>query len=155
MKKTVLAVALIGIFAFSLFAVDQLDKEKKREAIKKVILGAYIEGLFNKGDLDVTRKGFHPDFNLLGNRNNKLTKFPIKQWIASTEKRNQKDPTPLKENEKTTCKFVFVDITGDAAVAKIDLFAKGEKHIYTDYLFLYEFEEGWRIVSKIYHAHTH
>ena len=46
----------------------------------------------------------------------------------------------------------MIDITGTAAIVKIELF-KGGKQIYTDYLSLYKFEEGWRIVNKIYFKH--
>ncbi|MFC1565189.1 nuclear transport factor 2 family protein [candidate division KSB1 bacterium] len=49
----------------------------------------------------------------------------------------------------TTYKFIFVDATGNSAAAKIDVF-KGEIHFSTDYMLLYKFNEGWRIVSKIF-----
>jgi len=39
-----------------------------------------------------------------------------------------------------------------AAMAKIELW-RGNNLIFTDYLGLYKFREGWRIVNKIYHRH--
>ena len=41
---------------------------------------------------------------------------------------------------------------GKAAIVKIELRIEG-KHKYTDYLSLYKFGEGWKIVSKIYCDH--
>jgi len=53
---------------------------------------------------------------------------------------------------KTECKFLNIDITGNAAMAKIELHREG-KLIFTDYLFLYKFKDSWKIVNKIYFRH--
>ena len=47
-------------------------------------------------------------------------------------------------------KFLFIDIAGNVAVAKIE-FYEGEELNYIDYLSLMKFEGGWKIVSKIAH----
>ncbi len=54
------------------------------------------------------------------------------------------------QNELTTVKFLFIDVSGNAAVAKIE-FLEGESLNYIDYLFLIKFDDGWKIVSKIAH----
>jgi hypothetical protein len=43
----------------------------------------------------------------------------------------------------------LVDVAAYAAVAKVQVY-KGTTHFSTDYMLLYRFEEGWRIVSKIF-----
>jgi hypothetical protein len=48
--------------------------------------------------------------------------------------------------------FVNIDISGSAACAKIELY-QNKKKIFTDYLSLYKFSDGWKIVSKIYYRH--
>jgi hypothetical protein len=118
------------------------------EAIKALIQTAYVDGLQNLGDLEKTRAGFHPDFVLLGLRDGQLTRLPIADWIASTEKRKAAGQKP----PLTTCKFLQVDITGDAAIVKLELHREGQR-IFTDYLLLYRFPDGWKIVGKIYHRH--
>ncbi len=45
--------------------------------------------------------------------------------------------------------FPLIDVTGNAAVAKVK-FMVGDRHVYTDYLSLLRFTEGWKIVNKIY-----
>ncbi|MEA3477898.1 MAG: nuclear transport factor 2 family protein [Bacteroidota bacterium] len=147
MKRIVLFIMVIGM-AFT--AICQEDIEKEKETIKKVIQTAYIDGLQNKGDLDLTREGFHPGFNLLGLKNNMLDKFPIYSWIEYAEMKKAKDPNPPTEEEKVTCTYPMIDISGTAAIVKLQFF-KGGKHIYTDYLALYKFNEGWKIVNKIYY----
>lgn len=138
---------LIIIFCFFVIINAQsIDEEKK--AIIKVIDEAYVTGLHNLGDLSKTEQGFHPGFELLNNNNNQLTKLPIYNWLESTKITKEKgDKRPL-----TTCEYDSVDITGNAAVVKLRLL-RDSKVIFTDYLFLYKFNEGWRIVSKIYHRH--
>ena len=56
---------------------------------------------------------------------------------------------PALWDVETTCNFELVDVTDYAAVAKLDVY-KGATHFATDYMLLYRFEEGWRIVSKIF-----
>jgi Putative lumazine-binding len=48
--------------------------------------------------------------------------------------------------------FTSVDVTDDAAVARVEIYRDGT-HAFTDYLSLYRFPDGWRIVSKIFQAH--
>ncbi len=124
--------------------------ENEKSAIKKVIMSAYVDGLHNKGDLKATKKGFHPGFDLLIMRNNKLEKLPIYNWLASAKERKAKDPSPIKETDKTKCKFLNIDVTGNVAVAKIEL-SKHGKPIFIDYLSMYKFKQGWRIVGKVYY----
>lgn len=146
MKKIVLLISLLSICAF---AFSQEDIKAEKDAIKKVVQTAYIDGLQNKGNLELTKQGFHPGFNLLIMKNDMLEKFPIYNWIEYAEMKKAKDPNPLSEEDKVTCEFLDIDVTGTAAVVKLK-FLKGGKHIYTDYLSLYKFSDSWKIVSKIF-----
>jgi len=56
------------------------------------------------------------------------------------------------------CVFVFAQDIEEEAIKKLVLTAyvdglqnKGGNKIFTDYLSLYKFEDGWKIVSKIYY----
>ena len=149
MKKLVLFLTM----AFVVFAGHANNKEQEKQAIEKVIQTAYVDGLQNIGNLEEIKNGFHPGFKLLGvNDNNMLTKFPIYSWIESFKERKEKNPDGRPEEEKITCQYKSIDVTGNAAMAKIELYQKGKK-LFTDYLQLYKFEEGWKIVSKIYYRH--
>jgi hypothetical protein len=128
------------------------QNEPEQETIKKVIQSAYVDGLQNKGPVADIEKGFHPGFELLGNKNNELTRFPIYSWIMYHQKRLAENPNPPTSAEVVTCKFPLIDITGNAAMVKIELYKEGNI-LFTDYLSLYKFEEGWQIVSKIYYKH--
>jgi hypothetical protein len=119
------------------------------EAIKALVQTAYVDGLINLGDLERTRAGFHPDFVLLGVQDGKLTRLPIADWIAGTEKRKAQG----QKSPEMTCKILLVDITGGAAAVKLEL-RRGDVHVFTDYLSLYKFPDGWKIVGKIYFRHA-
>jgi hypothetical protein len=118
-------------------------------SIKQVVTSAYIDGIQNRGNIDDIRKGFHPSFTMLRLMNNEIKPLPIEDWISNIEKaKANNEPAPAKAEGK----FVNVDITGTAAVVKLDLFREGKK-TFTDYLVLYKFAEGWKIVSKTYYRH--
>ena len=148
--KNVILVVVFAVFTTSI--VFAQDAEKEKETIKNVIQTAYVDGLQNKGNVEDVEKGFHPGFNLLGVRDNMLTRFPIYSWIQVFEKRKEENPNPPTDEEKITCDYLLIDVTGNAAMAKIQLKRNGEL-LFTDYLQLYKFDKGWKIVSKIYYKH--
>ena len=79
-----------------------------------------------------------------------MTPLTLEEWIARLEKgnRERKGPRPEIRHE-----FTHVDVTGDAAVVRLELYRDG-KHTFTDYLSLYRFADGWKIVSKTFHLHA-
>lgn len=143
MKRLILITALICI---SLLTFSQNEKEKN--SIIDLINDSYVEGIQNRKNVENIEKGFHPGFNLLGidNQDN-LTMYPIYTWSANISRAVEAGQMPDLE---TTARYPMIDITGNAAVAKVELY-KGGKQIFTDYLSLYKFADGWKIVSKIYY----
>lgn len=146
-RMPMIIVVLIALaFAPAILGAQEAADE---EAIKTLVQTAYVDGLINLGDLERTRAGFHPDFVLFGLQNGQLTRLPIADWIAGTEKRKAQG----QKSPEMTCQILQVDITSSAAVVKLELHREG-KHIFTDYLSLYKFPDGWKIVGKIYHRHA-
>lgn len=138
------------LFLFILTPIFAQDVESEKEAIKNVINESYADGLCNYGDLEAINKGFHPAFTLMGvGGNNQLWKHPIYNWAETSVKNKKEKPTPPEK--WVTLKFPFVDVSGNAAVAKV-AFYEGERLAYYDYLSLYKFEEGWKIITKIFYA---
>lgn len=83
-------------------------------------------------------------------RNHDFRGTAIKSMIGSIEASKAKNPEP--PSHETTHEFAMVDVTKNAAVAKIKIFRDG-KHIYSDYMALYKFDDGWKMVNKIYAEH--
>lgn len=151
MKKCFFSLLFVMIFS-SLLLSGGDDIEKDKAAIKKVILSAYRDGIVNVGDVAAIKKGFHKEFNLLGiaGDGTGIWKLPIAKWAQDVEKRKKAGKYPPKELVKF--KFLMVDVVGKAGIAKIE-FYKGEKLAYTDFLSLYKFTDGWKLVAKIYNEH--
>lgn len=141
----------IALLLISVSVIFAGDLYKEKEAIKKVILKSYVEGLQNEGDLDKVDKGFHSCFKLLGLKDGKdIWELPIAEWKEKINERKTKGIFPKPDEKKVTVEFDMIDITGNAAIAKFKFFV-GEKFKYVDYLSLYKFSDGWKIVAKIYH----
>ena len=151
MKKAILLSAFILLSISALFA--QNEQKSDKELIKEVIQSAYVDGLCNNADEEAVNKGIHAGFELLyaGRGGNTLGKFPIYNWIEMAKDGKEKGNKYSFQDEYTTVKFLFIDIAGNVAIAKIE-FYEGKELNYIDYLSLIKFEDGWKIVSKIAHA---
>jgi hypothetical protein len=140
MKKLLLFCSIV------MLCVTCFAQSNDEEVIRQVIQTSYINGIQNGGSAEDIRKGFHPSFTMLRLVENEIKPLPIEEWISNIEKNNAKnEPAPPKAEGK----FISIDITGTAAVVKLDLF-RNNKRTFTDYLVLYKFNEGWKIVSKTY-----
>lgn len=147
MKRLILVFTVIAMCSQA-FAQDV---SQDKEAIKKVIQTAYVDGLQNEGDMDKIDSGIHPDFRLIGiDKGNAMWSLPIDKWKEKTAKKKADGQFPRTGDKKVSVKFKHIDVTGTAAVAKIQ-FLVGEKLVYVDYISLYKFENGWKMVNKIYY----
>ena len=118
-----------------------------KESIKKVIEGAYIQGIHGNQDEEAVKGGFHQDFRMLILNDNALEKVGVDEWLERVEV--MKGQNPGMWEAKTRYTFDLVDTAGYAAVVKLQVY-KGEVHFSTDYMLLYQFETGWEIVSKVF-----
>ena len=146
MKKLMLITLLASTMALS-----AQEMEKDKEAIKNVIQTAYVEGLQNEGDVKKIDSGIHPDFVLLGiDKGNDMWKYTITDWKANVVKKLKDGKLPRTGNDLVSVKFKSVDVTGNAGMAKIEFYI-GETLTYVDYISLYKFEDGWKMVNKIFY----
>lgn len=144
-----LILLIIPVFAFT---TDYYFKRAaETDDIKKVVLDGYIHGAFNELNPEAMSKTFHEDFAIFSTKGKALDRYEIEDWVAGTKRRKgSADFDPSKN--KWDHQFDVVDVTGGSAMVKVELSKEG-KLIYTDYLSLLKFEQGWRIVAKVYHKH--
>ena len=128
------------VLTTSVFAQDTPEQE----AVKKVIVSAYVEGLHQNADAEAGRAGFHPEFIMHLNREGQVSQVPRDQWFSRLDGE--------KNENEITHEFVYVDVTENVASAKIRMYSNGE-HTFTDYMGLYRSEDGWRIVNKVFQSH--
>ena len=114
---------------------------------RAVVEAAYVRGVHASFSAEAMRKGFHPDFRMYTLRDGALSFVTRDEWIARLEKRAAEDTRkPQIQSE-----YPVVDVTGNTAVVRVELHRDG-KHVFTDYLSLYRFADGWKIVAKVFHA---
>jgi hypothetical protein len=122
-------------------------KQKEIQAIKHVVEEAYIEGIHKTQNMETIRSGFHPEFRMLVLSDNKMNKISLEEWMPRIEE--MKKANPQMWAGETTYKWHLVDCCKTAAVIKIEVHKNGQ-YFSTDYMLLYKFSEGWKIVSKVY-----
>ena len=115
------------------------------DAIRSVVMSAYIDGLQKNGSRDDIRAGFHPGFVMKVYNEGETTDVTIEDWIARLPAEGQ------APDHDVTAEIPNVSVSGLAAVAQVNVNFDGE-HVYTDYMSLYRFPEGWRIVAKIFNT---
>ena len=128
----------------------QAEETDDVAAVKQVIESAYINGIHINRDVAAIRAGFHEEFTMVMYNDGKISKMSLGEWVARIEEGKKKNPDPPKV--ETTYEIPVVEVAGNAAVARIELYKDG-KHVFTDFMSLYKFPDGWKIVNKIYYRH--
>ena len=141
---------MAGAVLVTITAGGAMAAEEERRAIESVIRTAYIEGVHVKGDPALMRKGFHPDFRMFMLKDGALTTITLDEWAGRIEKAAKERTGPAPQ---IRAEFPLVDVVKDEAVARVEVHRDG-KHIFTDYLSLYRFADGWKIVAKIFQSHS-
>ena len=122
------------------------------DSISTLIADCYFNGAFNALDTAAMARGFHPDFAIFSADGDKLARYPIQTWLGAIEQRKAAPGFDIA-TARRACRIVKLDVTGDAAAAKIEIDRDGQR-LYTDYLSLLRFAEGWKIVAKVYMDHS-
>jgi Putative lumazine-binding len=148
MTRTCL-VATAAAAALALPAQAQTTPDADRQAVEAVVRSAYVEGVHARPSGAAMRQGFHPDFRMFTLRDGALATVTLDEWAGRIDKAAAERKTPAPEIK---AEFTRIDVTGNAAVAQVQIRRDG-KHIFTDFLSLYRFPDGWKIVGKIFHAH--
>lgn len=141
--------AAIGVALLTgLGAVAQAGSDD--DAIRAVVQSAYVEGVHASPDAAAMRRGFHPDFRMLILRDGAMQALSLAEWVKRIEKKKQETAETARPQIKAD--FAGIDVTGNAATVRLQLHRDG-KLAFTDYLSLYRFPDGWKIVSKTFQAH--
>jgi hypothetical protein len=140
-----IAVTIVLLMLSPIIHASDIEKEN----VRRVIQSAYVEGFQNLGGRQMMEAGFHPTFIMVLNRAGVLSDLPLERMIEIVEQRLS---NPDYKHITVQANILDIDITGNAAMVKMELFREGKK-LFTDYLGLYKFEDGWMIFNKLYHQH--
>ena len=148
MKKSRVLLSLL-LLCISVGSVA-VASDSAEDAIRAVVEEAYVRGIHIDRDPDAIRSGFHESFVMLVRADEGVSKVTRDEWIANIEKSNA--TVPDRPKTKIDHRFKLVDVTGRAAVVKIEIDRDGT-HVFTDYMSLYRTDDGWKIVGKIFFRH--
>jgi hypothetical protein len=142
MKNSNLMAFLSFLFAigFTFCNAQELD-EKKR--IEKVITECYIEPLYLEGNLTKIKEGFHEKFTMYVLYKGEFYVTSRMEWIKNIEATRARN-LPQKNY---SWKFEIIDFEGQTAIVKLRIDEEG-KLKYMDYLTLYKFQDGWKVLTK-------
>jgi len=147
MFKRIGAVLVLGLVASAAFGQAKDDDA----AIKEVVDRAYVHGVHIDADPEKMRSGMHDSFVMFVRNGDAVNALTREAWIARIEasKAQAKPDAPKPE---TKAEIDVLDRSGDTAVARVKLFRDG-KQVFTDYISLYRFDSGWKLVGKVFHRH--
>ncbi len=139
-----MAIVMLAVCAGPVAAAD-------RDDVVNVVTEAYLKGVHINRDAAAMRRGFHPDFRMLVlGADGRMSAVTIDEWAGRVEKAaaNPASPKP----PAIRYEFTHVDVQGTAATVRLEIWRDGVL-TFTDYLALYKFADGWKIVSKTYFTH--
>ncbi len=150
MKKLVALFSLLILLVIT--SVNLIRVHHDEEAIKDALLTGYIHGAFNELNPEAMEQTFHKDFAIFSpGEDGEIRRYPIATWVENT-RRTKENPSFDPEGNKWDHKFTSVDVTGNSASVKLELYRDGN-HVYTDYLSLLKFGREWKVVAKVYYQH--
>lgn len=138
-KITLGLLAVCLIFNLPVSADDAVNA-----AIVAVVDEGYVQGIHLDADAEKVRKGMHESFVMFVRTESGVNQLTRDQWIARLKPRDASAPRPDMKADITV-----LDQSGDAAVVRVNLFRNG-KQIFTDYIALYRFADGWKMVAKTF-----
>jgi len=113
----------------------------RREAADEAAVRQTIQHYFDGGT--TVRKAFHPSARMTFVADSGFTLVPIETYLARVEEGARKNPGAKGWGSQ---KIASIDVTGDAAVAKLEL--ENDKAAVTDYMTLLRIDGRWVIVNK-------
>ena len=116
-----------------------ITERSEDEAAVRQAVQYYMDGQ-EAGDGDTVAKAFHPDARLTHMRDGAVRIIPIEEYLGWFR------GEPAGDEAERERRIESVDITGDAAVAKVVLDYPGRT--FTDYMSLLRVDGEWKIIHK-------
>jgi len=124
--------------------MSETDEEKLvREALQ------YFFDGFDAMDPDLIKQAFHPDAWSFTIGPAGFQMLPVSHWDDST-RQVRENPDHWLNKEKSQKEIAYIDITGDAAQARVDWVFSRLK--FTDYYNLLKVDGRWYITNKTFHT---
>jgi hypothetical protein len=123
-----------------LVCTPALAQDTEEDAVRAAV-AHYLQG-HATGDGAHHEMVFHPESKLFWIRDGQLNQRPSAEYIAGASGKPADDEADRKR------RIVMVDVTGDAAIAKVEL--DYPSALITDYFSMLKVEGEWKIINKIF-----
>lgn len=134
-------------FMFAAFATvvgaQQISGNKAEASAVKVPLENYLKAQAT-GEAEFVRKAFHPDARIMSFRGDKLNSLTVAEFAGFFKS------VVAEDESKRTRSIESIDISGNAAVAKIVLDYPTVRFV--DYMSLLKIDGEWKIINKAFYA---
>jgi len=141
-SRTTLTYALVLACGAGLTAAATRSNPDDR-AIRQHIERYYFEGV-RRSDTAAAHRAFHPVVTMYFVRDGAFAQRSIPDWLAGIAERAPTPPAP----DTVPRRILSVDVTGNAAMAKLELAYPDA--LVTDYMSLLKVNGEWTIVGKIF-----
>ncbi|MBW3661243.1 MAG: nuclear transport factor 2 family protein [Gemmatimonadetes bacterium] len=119
-------------------------RQKTDEAAVRAVVEKYFEGMMT-GSPETLAEAFDPEAFLIGRGRGAPVRISFEEWAPGMDE-------PFEDPERYVNRIAWVDVTGDAAMARTVL--EWPEVRYVDYLSLLKIDGKWRIVNKIWNQET-
>ena len=143
MMKKVLLIVVAAAAGLGVLVWTAARAESAEEAAVRAAVGHYLKA-HQTGLGEHHRKVFHPEAKLFAVREGKFWQLTSEEYISRSPGKPAADEAERRRSIES------VDITGNAAVAKVVLDYPNVK--FTDYMSLLKIDGEWRIVNKTFYA---
>ncbi len=122
----------------------------EKEAIEEVILEAYINGSYNVGIPRNIELGFSEEFrSMVLVEGDSVITSDYQDWLTQVRQAMANGSIPPPADQKVSLHYQRIDVIQDMAQVKLG-FMRGNKHLRTEYLTLFHFSSGWKLVARTY-----
>ena len=142
MKKQLLVIVICAVGVLGVARMHPAPASEDMEAIEATI-GLYFKG-HETGNGAYFTQAFHEDAKLFWVRDGKLNQRTSEEFASRARGSAAADEDQRKR------RIVNIDISGDAAVAKVELDYPGA--LIYDYMSMLKIEGEWKIVNKTFHV---
>lgn len=151
MKLRIVLLSFLSLFlSINSFAQKKSRAYDNAAAIEEVIREAYINGVYNTGYMLSVTQGFSPDFTAIVFEDKDQSRLKtIEDWVKKTEQNKASGNLPLKGDQEVSFSIVKLEISNNIANARVQ-FMVGGKVQHTDFIGLYKFSTGWKLVNMMY-----
>jgi hypothetical protein len=118
------------------------EEDKKAVAVP---LENYIKA-HATGNAEFIRKAFHPEAKVMFFADGKFNQWSAEEFVTRFK------GTPAADEAKRKRSFEILDVSGNAAIAKVSLDYPTVK--FTDYMTLLKIDGEWKIINKTFYAET-